>query len=110
GLKTPFSELTSLFVLSFFERKKTGGRAECLSIVVDRQVPYVQRHDAPRSLVFDDNGHRAPLHSLAERNATAAGETGVREAFQHDVRIILQQGLDLPLELFLGGEAGVLLP
>src|SRR5688572_30240493 len=69
----------------------------------------MQGHDAPRRLVFHDNGHRAPLDSLAERNATTASETGVREAFQHDVRIILQQGLDLPLELFLGGDAGVLL-
>lgn len=69
----------------------------------------MQRHDASRSLVFYNDSHRAPLDPLAERNATTASETGVREAFQHDVRIILQQGLDLPLELLHGSDARVLL-
>lgn len=83
-------ELAFFFELFFFDRKETRRRTERLAKVVHREVLDVKRNHTRRCLLVDDDGHGTPLDALAKRETAAAGEAGVREAFQHDVRIILQ--------------------
>ena len=71
------------FVLFFFGRAETGGRAECFAVVVERQVAHVERQRAGRRLLVDDHGHRAAFDAFTEGDAAAAGESRVRESLQH---------------------------
>ena len=58
-------------------------RTQRLAVVVDRQIAHVQRHHAGDALLVDDDGHRAALDALTERDSATAGESGVGEAFEH---------------------------
>ena len=89
-------------------RKEARRRAQRLAIVVHRQMLDVQRDHAARSLLVDDDGHRAPLDAVAKRDTAAAGEAGVREAFHmygsyysQSRATPVKQCLDLALDLLL---------
>ena len=76
------------FVLFFFGRAEPGRRAKRFAVVEYRQVAHVKRQRARGRFLIDDDGDRAPLDALAERDAAATGESRVRESLQHSVFII----------------------
>ena len=82
------TDLAFFFVLFFFGRAQAGRRAERFAVVEQRQIAHVQRQHAARRLLVDDDGDRTAFDAFAEGDAATAGESCVRESFQHRLRII----------------------
>ena len=97
----PEPPLLRFFVFGLFGGKQPGRRAKRFAVIEERKIAHVQRQRAAGALLVDDDGYRASFDAFAETNAAAASEARVREPFQHPEAIILQEGLDLPIDLFL---------
>src|SRR5262249_18176913 len=75
--------LAFFFELFLFRRHEPRRRTQRFAVVEKRQIAHVERQRAGRRLLVDDDGDRTALHALAERDAAAAGQPGVRESLQH---------------------------
>ena len=65
----------------FFGRAKTCRGPQRLAVVVQGQIADVQRHDARRRFLVEDDRDRAPADTFTEGDPAAAGEPRVGEPF-----------------------------
>ena len=90
-----------LFVLFFVAGNEARRGTKRFAVVEYRKIANVEREGASGALLIDNDRHRAALDAIPEADAAATSETCVRETLQHRLRIILQEGLDLALQLLL---------
>ena len=75
--------LVLFFELFLDRRTEASGRAEGFAVIVERKTGHVDGLRAPGGLVLDDDGDRTAFNAFTERQTAPAGETRVREPFQH---------------------------